>query len=179
MTEESSSRPDAEKSAKELATETAEAVEGRASQLKAKAEQLARDAVETGKDEVRSRADGIKNSAAGEASRTANAMRDAADRFPEGDLRGVAAAQIADGLGHVADRIRDKDLGDIPADLTAFARRNPGIFFAGAALLGFAVARMAKATADSGGEANQAEGSDAGTANYDDPWRSYDDRGAA
>ena len=169
MSDQHTMKPDSEKTAAELAGETAEAVESRAAQLKAKAEQAAREALETGKAEARARADGIKVQAAGEASRTAKAMRDAAGRFPEGDLRGIAATQLADGLGHVADRIREKDLSDIPGDLTAFARRNPGMFFAGAALLGFAVARMAKATAEVPNH----------VADYDDPWRSYDDRGAA
>jgi hypothetical protein len=73
-------------------------------------------------------------------------MHDAAGRFPEGDLRGAAAVQIANGLGAVADHIREKDLSDIPADLSAFARRNPALFFAGAAALGFVAARMMKAT---------------------------------
>lgn len=171
MSDEAEMKPDAEKTAAELADDTAEAFGSRASELKSKAEKVARDALESGKAEARARAHGLKDQAAGEASRTASAMRDAAGRFPEGDLRGIAASQVADGLAHVADRIRDKDLGDIPADLTAFARRNPGVFFAGAALLGFAVARMAKATAE------QPTGNP--VADYDDPWRSYDDRGAA
>lgn len=168
MSDQMDRKPDAEKSTAELANETAEAAETRAAQLKAKAEQMAREAIETGKAEARARVDGVKVGAAEEAKRTAKAMRDAAGRFPEGDLRGVAATQLADGLAHVSDRIREKDLGDIPGDLTAFARRNPGVFFAGAALLGFAVARLAKATAEQ-----------KPVADYDDPYRDYEDRGAA
>ena len=142
----SHAKPDAEKSASELAGETRDAATDRASELKDKAATAARDAFESGKAEAKSRASGAKNAAADETSRTADAMRDAADRFPEGDVRAQMVTQLADGLGSVADRIRDKDIGDIPGELTAFARKNPGVFFAGAAALGFAVARMSKAS---------------------------------
>ena len=147
MTDTNTETPDAEKPVSELAKDTKDAVADRVSGLKEQASDYAKDAVRHGKEEVWSRADAAKGSAADEANRTAEAVRKAAGRFPEGDLRAQAAGQLADGLGVVAERIRDKDLGDIPADLTRFARRNPTLFFAGAAALGFAVARMAKATA--------------------------------
>lgn len=147
MTETKIEKPDAEKSVADLAKDTKDAVVERASTLTGKAGEYAQDALEHGKAEAWSRANSAKGSAAEEASRTADAMRKAAGKFPEGDLRAQAAGQLADGLGVVAERIREKDLGDIPADLTRFARRNPTLFFAGAAALGFAVARLAKATA--------------------------------
>lgn len=166
MTETETKKPDAEKSVSELTKDTKEAVVERVSTLKSQAGDYAQEAIEHGKAEAWSRADAAKGSAADEASRTADAVRKAAGRFPEGDLRAQAASQLADGLGVVADRIREKDLGDIPGDLTRFARRNPTLFYAGAAALGFAVARMAKATARDRNEIahdDYVDGDDGGT----------------
>ena len=42
--------------------------------------------------------------------------------------------------------MRDKDLGEVAGDVSDFARRNPLAFLGGAALLGFAGTRIARAS---------------------------------
>ncbi|MEY8838081.1 hypothetical protein AB9K41_03460, partial [Cribrihabitans sp. XS_ASV171] len=49
-------------------------------------------------------------------------------------------------LTHAASAVRDADFNSIQEDLTVFARRNPLLFFGGAALLGFVAARALKAS---------------------------------
>lgn len=135
-----------EKSVEDMARETKDAAVERAGDLRRKAEEKASEAWESGKSRARAAGETAKSRAASETEQTADAVRRAAEKFEEGDFRAQAASQLAEGLTAVADRIRQKDLGDIPGDLRRFARSNPTMFYAGAALLGFALVRAAKAS---------------------------------
>ena len=46
--------------------------------------------------------------------------------------------------------VREQSLSSLTGDLTRFARQNPAVFLGGAALLGFAAARLMKASERSG-----------------------------
>ena len=50
----------------------------------------------------------------------------------------------------MSDQIRDKDLGQIVQMVSKVARENPMMFLGGAALLGFAASRYAKASGNGG-----------------------------
>lgn len=72
-----------------------------------------------------------------------------------GDLRereqGVVAdwvEQAADEVRRISESLRDRDLKTIYEDVGNFARRQPALFIGGTALLGFAAARLAKASSD-------------------------------
>ncbi|MFE9933646.1 hypothetical protein [Streptomyces sp. NPDC005533] len=62
---------------------------------------------------------------------------------PESTMAGVAR-QIADSGRQVADHVENRGPDGLVTDLQSFARRRPGVFLAGAALAGFAVARASK-----------------------------------
>ncbi|OSP52956.1 hypothetical protein [Pseudoruegeria sp. SK021] len=87
-----------------------------------------------------------QESAADEVSSVASALRTAAEELRHGSPQERTFSQLANGLADASEAVRDKDLGEIVGDLNAFARRNPLIFLGGAALLGFAATRFAKAS---------------------------------
>lgn len=118
----------------------------RARELKTSAKETAEEVLAKGKSKARSQVNAAQSRAAAETEATAEAMRRAGDRFDEGDFRQKAAYHLADGIGSVADRIGSKSLQEIPDDLRRVARQNPALFIAGAALTGFALARLVKAS---------------------------------
>lgn len=137
---------DGKKEVSNTATDIKTASADKARELGAAARDKASDLYQQGKTEAQAHAHAAQSRAAGETEATADAMRRAGERFDEDDFRRQAATQLADGIGSFADQIRGKDLSEVPNDLRTLARRNPLVFYAGAALAGFALARMAKAT---------------------------------
>ncbi len=106
----------------------------------------ARDVADTVASEAASYADRARTGAAEEVKGVASALRTAADELRSGSPQERTFSQIADGLADASDAMRDKDLGEIVSSLNGFARRNPLIFLGGAALVGFAATRFAKAS---------------------------------
>ncbi|MEW1614820.1 MULTISPECIES: hypothetical protein [unclassified Streptomyces] len=80
----------------------------------------------------------------------------------DGDSSAVGAVrQLADRGHQAASRLEDRGPGGLLSDLQDFARRRPGAFLAGAALAGFATARLAKsAKSADGGTGRPASASD-------------------
>ena len=138
----------ARREAHAAADEAETRAKGLVGEAKAEAERVAR--------EARARAEGMANEyrdrAAGEASRMSAALRDASANMRHGSPQERAIGHMADTMANAADAIQGKDLGSIIGDINAFARRNPTAFIGGAALLGFAAARFAKASASDGYE---------------------------
>lgn len=100
--------------------------------------------------EAWSRADNAKSGVADEVEGVATALRRASE-----DLRGDSAQErtlgtIASSLADASETIREKDLGEMVQMASRVARENPMLFLGGAALLGFAVSRYAKASGDHG-----------------------------
>ena len=102
--------------------------------------------------EVRSKADDAKGGVANEVKDVAMALRRASEELRGGSAQERTLGTIASGLADVSDQIRDKDIGEIVQMVSKVARENPMLFLGGAALLGFAASRYAKA---SGGHAAQ------------------------
>jgi hypothetical protein len=110
-------------------------------------------------DELRQR---VSSEAHSQAHRAAEAIRQWSDDLasmvesskPDSPVRGMVA-QVADGGRRAAGYLDEQGFGAAFGQLQRFARRRPGSFLAGAALAGFAVGRIAKATvgaSQSGGE---------------------------
>ncbi|NDV02405.1 hypothetical protein [Pseudoroseicyclus tamaricis] len=97
-------------------------------------------------EEAQSRAEGAKDHVADEVSSVGKALRDASGELRGGSPQEQVFSYMADGLADFADSVRGKSVGDFVADLGDFGRRNPVAFLGGAALLGFAGARLAKAS---------------------------------
>lgn len=102
----------------------------------------ARDAAVTG---AAAGAENAKNRAADEVSSVATALRRASHELRAGSPQERSFGQVAEVLAEMSDGLRDKDLRDLVSEASGYARRNPMAFLGGAALLGFAAARFAKA----------------------------------
>ncbi|MFC8952902.1 hypothetical protein ACFT8P_09670 [Streptomyces sp. NPDC057101] len=97
---------------------------------------------------------------------------------PESSAAGVVR-QLADGGHQVASRLEQRGPDGLVSDLQDFARRRPGVFLAGAALAGFAVARVGKGVSASGSSSAGPRAGDTGPAvtEHADPRESAESRG--
>jgi hypothetical protein len=93
----------------------------------------------------------MRQGVAQEVAGVATALRKAADEMRDGSPQQRTMAQIADGLADASEAVGNKDLGELAGELSSFARRSPLVFPGGAALVGFAAARFAKASSTSHG----------------------------
>lgn len=96
---------------------------------------------------ARSKADDAKAGVASEVKDVALALRRASEELRGGSAQERTLGTIASSLADASDSIRDKDLGEIVQMVSKVARDNPVLFLGGAALLGFAASRYAKASA--------------------------------
>ena len=135
-----------DKSAKEMATETAEAAKARAAEVADRAKAEAAQMGERAKSMAYDKADAYKSQGASEIDRTAARVRAAGEEFGEGSYPAQAADYVASSLSQAADALRNQDIDGMVGEVSRFARRNPAVFLGGAALLGFAAARMMKAS---------------------------------
>ncbi|MEU8843156.1 hypothetical protein AB0D97_29190 [Streptomyces roseus] len=128
----------------EKATDVAHTAQEQASEVVGEATAQAKDLV----GELRSQ---LQDQAQTQTRRLAENVRKVAGELREmgrnGDPDSTAAGlvrQIADGGHQVADHLEKRGPDGLLDDLQDFARRRPGVFLAGAALAGFAVARAGK-----------------------------------
>lgn len=127
-------------------TSDVDAARKKAEALSGEAKTAARDAADSAQAEIHSQADRAKNTAASEVSNIASALQSAADDLRSGSATERGFARVADSLAGASDSLREKELGELVGDVNHFARENPGVFLGGAALLGFAISRFAKAS---------------------------------
>lgn len=100
---------------------------------------------------VRAKADEAKDEVANEVNGVADALRRASEELRGGSAQERTLGTIASALADASEQIRDKDLGQMAQMASKVARDNPMLFLGGAALLGFAVSRYAKASATASG----------------------------
>lgn len=123
----------------------------------------ANSAADTAKKRVAQEASKAQNTAADHAEDSADQIKEAGDAFDSGSWAQEATHRIADNLSEAAQSMRNADFAAIQDDVTDFARRQPLVFFGGAALLGFAAARMLKASDRAEHDSHVADHSDHGT----------------
>ncbi|WP_299567765.1 hypothetical protein [uncultured Sulfitobacter sp.] len=117
-----------------------------ANKAAADAKARAGDVADTVASEAAGYAENAKGAAADEVKNVASALRTAAEEMRNGSPQERTFSQIADGMADASDAMRDKDLGEMVEAVSEFGKRNPMIFLGGAALLGFAATRFAKAS---------------------------------
>ncbi|PLS22950.1 hypothetical protein [Neptunicoccus cionae] len=135
----------------------AEKAKETASELAGQAKETANSAAQTAANAAVQQADNAKASVADEVSGVASALRTAAGEMRNGSPQERTFGQMAEGLADASDALRDKDLGTMVEDVTHFARKNPLLFLGGAALLGFAATRFAKASGSSSHDDSNAD----------------------
>ncbi|OAN81768.1 hypothetical protein A8B78_08875 [Jannaschia sp. EhC01] len=106
----------------------------------------AKDIADTAKAELSARGETVKDTAADRAEQEAEQMRRAGEAFDGNPFAREAAHHIAENLSSAAHALREADLSSIQHDVADFARRNPLVFFGGAAAVGFLAARALKAS---------------------------------
>ena len=109
-----------------------------------------RDAAQSSFDEARStateKAGEAKDQAAGEIARTARGLEAAAEEMEGSPFQQDLLREAADGLKQIARAVEGKSIGAMAAELSEFGRQNPVAYLGGAALVGFALARFARAS---------------------------------
>ena len=110
--------------------------------------------------EARSRAEGAKSDVADEFRDVASALRRASEELRGGSAQERTFGMIAGSLADASDYIRDKDFGDALKSASRVARDNPLLFLGGAALLGFAASRYAKASGNGAGTSHTPSATD-------------------
>ena len=91
-----------------------------------------------------------KDQAAGEIARTAVGLHAAADKMEGSPFQQDLLREAADGLKQIAHVVEGKSIGTIIGELSEFGRQNPVAYLGGAALVGFALARFARASTPAG-----------------------------
>ena len=127
-------------------SKTVEEVKGHAKDAADTVSAMARDAAGTAKAKIAAKSEEAKDGLASEIHDTAAALRRAADEVRDGSPQGSTFSMLANGLADMADSVKDQNVSDIVGAANSFARKNPIAFLGGAALLGFAVSRFAKAS---------------------------------
>lgn len=107
-----------------------------------------KDAAASATDFASKKADVMKDSIADEGHRLAQSLRSAASDRGE-SVQARVLDVVAGGVEQVSESMRGRSLSSMYSDVQAFARRNPGAFVAGAAIVGFAVARFVRSGSDS------------------------------
>lgn len=130
-------------------------------EIKREAQKLSDTARDVGKDAYNriseagtQKTEEVKDGAASEIDNISSALRSAAEKSREGSPQERTFGQAAEALADFSDTVRNKDLGQLLSEVNTFARRNPMAFLGGAALLGFAATRFAKASSSSPDTAN-------------------------
>ncbi|MEM7730526.1 MAG: hypothetical protein AAF311_14870 [Pseudomonadota bacterium] len=129
-----------------MVQETKEAATARAAELAEKAKAEAQSVGERAKGVAADGAEQAKSYASEQIGRQAETLRTAGREYGEDSYQAAAADYLATNLTQAADVLRQKDMGSLLADVNLFARRNPALFLGGAALLGFGIARLMKAS---------------------------------
>ena len=112
-----------------------------------------RNAAVTSLDEAKSAAtekiEETKDQAAGEIARTAEGLAAAAEEMEGSPFQQDLLREAADGLKQIARAVEGKSIGRMAGELSEFGRQNPVAYLGGAALVGFALARFARASTPS------------------------------
>ncbi|MBA2410066.1 MAG: hypothetical protein H0V62_09960 [Gammaproteobacteria bacterium] len=111
--------------------------------------QQARDAAQQAKTQADSMLGEQQQAAAGQLQGVAKALRKTAEQLDSQDQGPVAryAERAADSLDSLGDKLRDRDIDSLAAQVQDFARQQPGVFLGGAVAAGFLVARFLKSSA--------------------------------
>ncbi|MEU6890703.1 hypothetical protein ABZ934_02695 [Streptomyces sp. NPDC046557] len=124
------------------ATEVAQTAKEQAGQVVGEATGQARDLIGEFKDQLQDQAGSQTRRLAGNVRRLSDELREMSENGRADSTAAGLVGRVADGGRQVADRLEERGPEGLIGDLQDFARRRPGVFLAGAALAGFAAARV-------------------------------------
>lgn len=102
--------------------------------------------IETARKTAAAKAEAATEAVSATARDHAERVREAGQSFDPGSFAHAATERLAENLNDAANSLRETDLAQLGDSVASFARRQPLLFFGGAALLGFAAGRMMKAS---------------------------------
>lgn len=119
-----------------------------ASDVKSSARQASQEAKQQAKQQATETLDQNRERAAEELDKIAHAARAAASELDEQQEEGLSnyVADMAQGIGSLANSLRQKNMDDLIQDAKQMARDNPALFLAGSVAIGFGLTRFAKAS---------------------------------
>ena len=118
----------------------------------------ARSSLDEAKSSATEMVEETRGQAAGEIGRTARGLAAAAEELEGSPLQQDLVREAADGLKQIAQAVEGKSIGEMAGGLSEFGRQNPVAYLGGAALVGFALARFARASAPVGADTSQRSG---------------------
>lgn len=133
--------------AKENIGDAAESATEKASSLRDTVTEKVSDAAAKLRDGAADRIEATRDAITDSGDRLADTLRRAADSTEGGTLQSRVLSAAADGLQTVASELRTTNFSQMSTDIQAYAQRNPLVFAAGAAVAGFMIARMVRASA--------------------------------
>jgi hypothetical protein len=102
------------------------------------------------RDQAAARTEEAKQGFAREMAATAEALETASRDLGENSLQRSMLQEASKGLAGIAEAVQGRSAGELVHELAEFGRRNPVAFLGGATLAGFALARLATASAPAG-----------------------------
>lgn len=99
-------------------------------------------------------ADSMRASIADSGDRMAQTLHDKADQSPGTQARILNG--VANGMERASDTLRNRTVGELMSTVTDYARKHPGVFAAGAAVAGFALARFLRSSSSASAAAARA-----------------------
>lgn len=102
--------------------------------------------VATLRDAAADRVDTARDALAQVGERLADTLHRVSAETEGGVLKARVMSSAAGGLASASAALRDRSLSELSSDVTALARRHPGVFMAAAAVAGFAAARFVRAS---------------------------------
>lgn len=133
---------------KQKAREAAAAIRETGKAALSDARDAAQETAKTVRDTAGEAADSVRRSTADTGEKVASAIRDRAEQQDDDSVQRRLLESVAGGMDSLSHRVREGSLSQLVADAEGFARRNPLLFVAGAALAGFAIARMTQVRGD-------------------------------
>ena len=118
-------------------------------QVRDAAKNLAHDAQASVQSTAEAHVQSIQDNAAAKVDELGHAADAAAGAFDPSSVQAQAVQQVADHIEGFAARLREGDLPTSIRGVSNFARQNPALFVAGAALAGFAATRFLKSRSSS------------------------------
>jgi hypothetical protein len=103
------------------------------------------------REEATARTEDAKQGLAREMSATAEALDATSRDLEEHSLQRGLLSEASKGLASMSEALHGRSIEELISDVAEFGRRNPAAFLGGATLAGFALARLAIASAPAGG----------------------------
>lgn len=124
------------------ATDVAQTAKEQAGQVVGEATSQAKDLIGEFKDRLQDQAGTQTHRLAGNVRRLSDELREMSENSGSDSTAAGLVGRVAQSGRRVADRMEERGPEGLVGDLQDFARRRPGVFLAGAALAGFAAARV-------------------------------------